>query len=234
MDPRRLRRWRNIIIDRRCGGYRALNQKLSTEERLNIVEHFSDADLKDLPIRVAHARLIEKGIYIASVASCIRVINEDSVKRKRHSRSRKARPELKATGPNQVWYWDITWLPTSTRGKYFYLYLIIDIYSKYIIGWEAHSTEDGELVKSLFQRAVQNRGQLNNSLLVHTDNRGPMRSQRLNAFFSQMSIVATHNRPHTSNDNAFAESIFATLKGRVFFQSTSKNWKGACLMWSSL
>lgn len=217
LDSRRLRRWRHKVIDGRRGGYRAVNQKLSREERLNIVEKFSNPDYANLAIRVAHAKLADEGVYIASAASCIRVINEDCVKKERRSSPSRVRPELKATGPNQVWCWDITWLPTSVRGKYFYLYLIIDMYSKYIVDWEVHSTEDGELAKSLFSRAVENRGQSENSLLVHADNGAPMRSQTLNAFFSQMSIVATHNRPHTSNDNAFAESIFATLKGRVLF-----------------
>ena len=98
---------------------------------------------------------MDMGVYIASPATCIRVLNEQQVpeKEKVKPKIKRIRPELKATGPCQVWCWDITWLPSNVRGKYFYLYLIIDMYSRFIVDWEIHTTEDGVLARQLFARA---------------------------------------------------------------------------------
>lgn len=189
-------------------------------ERSLIIEHFSSSEVAGLSIRAKHAKLMDLGVYIASPASCIRVLNAQfPIKQQnRNPKQKRVRPELKATEPCQVWCWDITWLPSNIQGKYFYLYLIIDMYSRFIIDWEVHTSEDGVLARQLFARAfaVNN---INESLMlnVHADNGASMRSRKLNELFHLLSVRASHSRPHTSNDNAFAESVFSTLKGRVLY-----------------
>jgi putative transposase len=217
---RRVRRWRNNQGDGRTGGYRSTSQKISHDEKMLIVKYFSRVDLADLPVRIAHAKLMDEGIYIASPATCIRVLNELREPKKQWNQQKinRKRPELKATGPNQVWCWDITWLPSNVRGKYFYLYLIIDMYSRLIIDWEIHTSEDGVIARQMFSRAFELYGIDENTLLIiHADNGQTMRSVTLNELFNILSVQASHSRPHTSNDNAFAESIFSTLKGRVLY-----------------
>lgn len=227
--PRRIRRWRVQKVDGRVGGYRATSQRLSDMEKKAIVYHFTSKELLDLPVRVAHAILMDKGVYIASPASCIRVLNElNSRNSKPNVHTNRVRPELKATGPDQVWCWDITWLPSNVRGKYFYLYLIIDMYSRLIIDWEIHTTEDGVFARQLFARSFElHKIDETSTLIVHSDNGQTMRSRTLNELYNDLSVRASHSRPHTSNDNAYAESIFATYKGRVLYPDKFMTIEGA-------
>ncbi len=227
---RRLRRWKQNPVDGRKGGYRAKSQQLSPLEQQSIITHFKSDELDGQPVRVVHAKLMDKGIYIASPASCIRVLN--SIKsvdeKKNHNKIRRIRPELKASSPCKVWCWDITWLPSNVRGKYFYLYLIIDLYSRFIVDWEIHTTEDGTYARQLFARAFATHDIVKENILtVHADNGQTMRSVTLNELFNDLSVNATHSRPHTSNDNAFAESIFATMKGRVLYPDHFMTIEGA-------
>lgn len=112
---------------------------------------------------------------------------------------RRKRPEYSATGSNQVWCWDITWLHSEETGKYYYLYLIIDMFSRYIVGWALHTKEDGKLAEQLFAETIQNHcPDRNVSLLVHADNGKPMRSKYLESLFEKLNVMSSHSRPHTS------------------------------------
>jgi putative transposase len=227
---RRLRRWKSNPEDQRKGGYRAKHQKLSEDECDAIVKQFTSDELIGQPVRVAHAKLLDKGVYIASPASCIRVLNKlvPVNHRELSKKTTPIRPELKASTPCKVWCWDITWLPSNVRGKYFYLYLIIDLYSRFIVDWEIHTTEDGTYARQLFARAFATHEIVEEDVLtVHADNGQTMRSVTLNELFNDLSVNATHSRPHTSNDNAFAESIFATMKGRVIYPEHFMTIEGA-------
>ncbi len=227
---RRLRRWKNKSEDGRKGGYRAKTQQLSAIEHRSIVTHFTSDEFIGQPVRVAHAKLMDQGIYIASPASCNRVLNSlKSIDEKKvNNKVKRIRPELKASAPCKVWCWDITWLPSNVRGKYFYLYLIIDLYSRFIVDWEIHTAEDGTYARQLFARAFATHDIVEENILtVHADNGQTMRSVTLNELFNSLSVNATHSRPHTSNDNAFAESIFATMKGRVLYPDCFMTIEGA-------
>lgn len=174
-----------------------------------------------MPLNIAHAKLMDQGIYIASLSTCERVMKsyyQSIGKAVDRIVERRKRPEYSATGPNQVWCWDITWLHSEVTGKYYYLYLIIDMFSRYIVGWSLHTKEDGKLAELLFAETIQKHcpGQ-KVSLLVHADNGKPMRSKDLKSLFEKLHVMSSHSRPHTSNDNAFAESIFATMKSRVVY-----------------
>lgn len=164
---------------------------------------------------------MDQGIYVASLSTCERVMKtyyQSVDKAVNRVVERRKRPEYSATGPNQVWCWDITRLRSEVTGKYYYLYLIIDMYSRYIVGWAVHTKEDGKLAKQLFAETIQKHcpGQ-NVSLLVHADNGKPMQSKDLKSLFEKLHVMSSHSRPHTSNDNAFAESIFSTMKSRIVY-----------------
>jgi putative transposase len=219
LSERRVRRWRITPEDGRTGGYRANKQKLSEEEKDRIRELVNRPDLKDLPLKTVHVTLLDEGVYVASYSTFIRVIKEggkrNTVAPKKKRRAK--RPELKATGPNQVWCWDITWLDTAVAGKYFYLYMIIDMYSRKVVGWSLHTAENGRYARDLFSRTLEAEGARANQIVVHADRGKPMRSRTLRSLFNLLGVVASYSRPHTSNDNAYAESLFATFKNRVSF-----------------
>ena len=115
-------------------------------------------------------------------------------------------------GPNQVWSWDITYLPHAVRGKYYYLYLVEDIFSRYGVAWEVHEQECGELASSMMTKAVIREGCLHKPLVLHSDNGAPMKSQTLKAKLQELSITSSFSRPRVSNDNPYSESLFRTLK----------------------
>lgn len=217
--PRRLRRWRKAKEDGRKGGYRAASQKLSEPEKDAIVAALQLPGMEDLPLRVAHATLMDRGIYLGSPSTFVRVAQERRVrKNKRVDKGRSSkRPQLVATAPGQVWCWDITWLDAPLKGTYFYLYMAIDMYSRKVVAWEVFSKEDGALARDLFAQALEAEGIPPGQITIHADNGRPMRSNSLRGLFELLNVTASYGRPHTSNDNAFAESLFATFKGRVSF-----------------
>lgn len=217
---RRLRRWRKTEEDGRKGGYRAHAQKLSEPEKDAIVAALQLPGIEDLPIKVAHATLLDQNICLASPSTFVRVVKERGVQRKNRATRRAQnakRPELVATAPGQVWCWDITWLDAPLKGTYFYLYMAIDMFSRKVVAWEVFSKEDGTLARDLFAQTLEIEGIPPGQIMIHADNGKPMRSKKLRALFDDLGVKASYGRPHTSNDNAFAESLFATFKGRVSF-----------------
>jgi len=229
LGERRLRRWRKTEEDGRKGGYRALNQRLSEPEKDTIVTALQLPGIEDLPIKVAHATLLDQGICLASPSTFVRVVKERGVQRKSGaSRAQNAkRPELVATAPGQVWCWDITWLDALIKGTYFYLYMAIDMYSRKVVAWEVFAKEDGTLARDLFAQALEDEGIPPGQIMIHADNGKPMKSKKLRSLFDDLGVRASYGRPHTSNDNAFAESLFATFKGRVSFPEHFENIQSA-------
>ena len=119
-----------------------------------------------------------------------------------------------ATGPNQVWSWDITYCHSSVRGQYYYLYLIEDVFSRKIVGWEIYGQECGQLAADLLQRTVLKEQCFNQPLVLHSDNGAPMKSLTFKAKMEGLGITGSHSRPRVSNDNPYSESLFRTLKYR--------------------
>ena len=117
-----------------------------------------------------------------------------------------------ATGPNQVWSWDISYCPSAVRGQHWYLYLIMDIYSRKIVAWEIHEAESGELAKKLVERALLREGCWHNPPVLHSDNGAPMTSYTLKARLADLGMLMSHSRPRVSNDNPYSESLFRTVK----------------------
>ncbi len=168
-----------------------------------------------------HATLLEEGVYHCSVRTMYRLLARHGEVRERRDQLRHppaTRPELLATAPNQVWSWDITKLKGPEKWTYFYLYVILDIFSRYVVGWLLADRESGALAKRLVRETVEKQGLGDATALTLHSDRGPaMTSKTLGQLLADLSITASLSRPYTSNDNPFSESQFRTLKSRPAF-----------------
>lgn len=159
--------------------------------------------------------LLDEGHYIASIRTMYRILyefGESHERRDLRNHRDSVKPELIATAPNQVWSWDITKLLSPNRFVYFHLYVIIDIFSRYVVGWLIAERECQHLAKQLIQKSTLKQGIQMGQLTIHSDNGPSMTSQTVSQLLDKIGVLKTHNRPYTSNDNPFSESHFKTLK----------------------
>lgn len=171
------------------------------------------------PVEV-YATLLDEGTYLCSVRTMYRILADSKEVRERRNQLRHPayqKPELLATGPNQVWSWDITKLKGPVKWSYFYLYVIIDIYSRCVVGWMVATRESAELAKRLIHDTKTKQGIAPGQLVIHADRGTSMRSRAVALLLSDLGITKTHSRPHTSNDNPYSEAQFKTLKYRPDF-----------------
>ncbi len=213
-------RWRHgNISDSRKECSKVVARKLSKEEEARIIEISCSTEYKDDNPYKIHASLLSKGIYIASVSSFYRVLKKNRLIHHRGNTrpgtSHSKPPERVATGPNQVWCWDITWLPTNVRGLFYYAYVIIDIWDRNIVKWAIHDREDDSLAEELFDAALKENSYPD--VFVHSDNGNPMKGISLLALFYDLGICNSYSRPRVSDDNPFIESWFKTLKYHVSY-----------------
>ncbi len=190
--------------------------KLSPTEVNAVLEVCNTPEMAHLPPSQIVPRLADQGVYLASEASFYRILkkhNQASKRGRARVGSKKKLPtSYTATAPNQVWSWDISYLPTRTKGMYFYLYLFEDIFSRKAVGAEVYPEETGELASELIQRAVMVEGCCKKPLVLHSDNGAPMKSSTLLAKLYELGITPSRGRPRVSNDNPYSESLFRTLK----------------------
>lgn len=204
----------------------APKNKLSSEEKQIILKTCNETEFASLPPTQIVPRLADNGVYIGSESSFYRVLKEAGLQnhRGRASHARRKPPESYcASGPCQVWSWDITWLPGPVKGIFFYLYMIIDIYSRKIVGWEIYDKESGGNASTLIQKAVIKEQCSNNPIVLHSDNGSPMKAATFLETLRRLEIVASYSRPRVSNDNPFSESLFKTCKYRPEY--TGKGFK---------
>jgi len=212
---RTYQRWQKNIEDRRSlRRYNPVN-KLTKEERQKILAICNSKEFQDMPPSQIVPILAERGEYIASESTFYRVLREANqlahrtpTRPKNYSKPR----HFTATGPNQVWTWDITYLPTSVRGKFYYLYMFIDIFSRKIVGYEVYETQNEVLSSKLLRRCCISEKISPNNLVLHSDNGGPMKGSTMLATMQQLGITSSFSRPHVSDDNPFIESLFKTYK----------------------
>ncbi|MGQ3665297.1 IS3 family transposase [Citrobacter braakii] len=214
---RTLQRWIDgdvIHADRRPDNTnRCPRNKLSETEKQQILELCNSPEFASLPPNVIVPMLADKGVYIASESTFYRVLKSASQLTRRSRECQYKRPDvLKAVAPNQVWSWDISYLPSWVRGQHFYLYMIMDIYSRKIIAAEVFTSETGEHAAELLQRAVWNEKCSSSNLVLHSDNGSPMRSYTLLAKMYALGVLSSYSRPRVNNDNPYSESLFRTLK----------------------
>ena len=220
-----LQRWRRQGTgdDQRRGPASSPSNKLTAEERQLLIETSCSPEFRDLSASQIVPRLADIGQYIASESTFYRVLREEKLLNHRgraKAPSKPYRPLVKvATGPCQVWSWDITYLASPIRGKFFYLYLIMDVWSRKIVGRQVHTAESPENAAALIAEACAAEGVDRDQLILHSDNGGPMKGATMLATLQRLGVVPSFSRPRVSDDNPFSESLFRTLKYRPGYPS---------------
>jgi putative transposase len=193
---------------------------LSPQERQQVKDELYSERHRDSSPREVYARLLDEDRYLCSSRTMYRILHEDRAARERRDQLRHpayAKPELLATGANQVWSWDITKLLGPKKWTYFYLYVILDIYSRYAVGWMLAHREGADLATRLIEESIERQQVSKDQLTLHSD-RGPsMTSHDVAQLLASLGVTKSHSRPHVSNDNPFSESQFKTMKYRPQF-----------------
>ncbi|HTR06822.1 MAG TPA: IS3 family transposase [Paraburkholderia sp.] len=195
----------------------APRNRLSEAERQQILEVANSAEFASLPPSQIVPSLADRGVYLASESSFYRVLRSAS---QQHHRGRARQPSTRvvtshcATEPNQVWSWDITWLPAAIKGKYYYWYMMLDVFSRKIVGHEVQEVESAELAALLMRRASLAEGLAGRPLVLHSDNGSAMKGATMLATLENLGVMASFSRPRVSNDNPYAEALFRTCKYR--------------------
>jgi transposase InsO family protein len=203
------------VGDLRRGPIVAPANKLTDEERAQIITVTTGEEFCNMSPHQIVPHLADRGEYIGSESSFYRVLAEQKLlsHRGRAKPKQMQRPApYEAIRPNQIYSWDITYLPSSTRGEYFYLYLFLDIYSRKVVGWEVHAIESMDLSSRLLEKICLEEKINKNQLHLHSDNGGPMKGATMLVTMQWLGVVPSFSRPSVSNDNPFSESMFRTLK----------------------
>jgi putative transposase len=193
---------------------------LTEKERQEVRDVLHSERFVDKAPAEVYATLLDEKRYLCSIRTMYRILDEEKEVRERRNQLRHPnykKPQLLATGPNQVWSWDITKLLGPVKWSYYHLYVILDIYSRYTVGWMLAHRESESLAERLIRETIERQGVARDELTIHSD-RGPaMKSQTVAQLLATLGVVKSHSRPHVSNDNPFSESQFKTLKYRPEF-----------------
>jgi len=190
-------------------------RRLTDVERQHVLETLTSERFGDQSVRQVWAQLLDEGRYLCSVRTMYRILEENQAVRERRNQLRHPeyhRPELLATGPNQLWSWDITKLKGPRKWNYFYLYVILDVYSRKVVGWLLANRESSTLAVELIRQSCQREGIAREQLTVHADRGSSMRSKPVAFLLADLGVTKTHSRPYTSTDNPYSEAQFRTLK----------------------
>lgn len=221
ITARMLQRWRlqgpEGGQDRRRGPRTSPKNKLPDTERTNLLEVLNSEPYRDLSPKQIVPRLADQNIYLASESTMYRVLEEAGLNNHRQPTKPRAnnKPEERvADGPCQLLCWDITYLPTTVRGHFFYLYVFLDIWSRKIVGWGVNEQQCGEFAAQLFEATCGGLGVATKGIVLHSDNGKPMKGSSMLSTMQWLGIVPSFSRPHVSDDNPYVESLFRTLKYR--------------------
>lgn len=224
LSLRTLERWTRggeVASDRRPGAARpAPANKLSNAERADMLRVVNEPRFAALPPTQIVPRLADEGRYLASESSFYRLLRaEGALAHRARSRAPQSRavPRHCARGPNELWAWDITYLPGPIQGAFFFLYLVLDVYSRKIVAHEVHEAESSEHAARLIEQAVRREGVAGNVLIIHQDNGSPMKGSTYVAKLAELGVRPSYSRPGVSDDNAYAEALFRTCKYRPGF-----------------
>jgi putative transposase len=193
---------------------------LSQEERETVLTTLNSERFQDCSPAAIQATLLDQGQYRCSTRTMYRLLEQDGATRERRDQLTHPayqKPELLATSPNQLWSWDITKLRGPAKWTYFYLYVILDVFSRYVVGWMIAPRESSVLAKKLIQETCDKHLILPGELTLHADRGSSMRGKPVAFLLADLSITKTHSRPYTSNDNPYSESQFRTMKYRPEF-----------------
>jgi len=188
---------------------------LSSDERARVIDLANSPRFIDMALPQVHAHLLDEGQYACSQRTMYRILDAVGEVRERRNVQRRpnyAKPELLATAPNQVWSWDITKLKGPSKWRYFNLYVILDIYSRYVVGWMVAERESSMLATKLIGETIAKQGVERGQLTIHADRGSSMTSKDVALLLVDLGVTKTHSRPHVSNDNPYSEAQFKTLK----------------------
>jgi putative transposase len=206
------------VQDGRLDALHEPRNKLSELERQRIIQVANDPAYAHLSPSKIVPTLADKGCYIASESSFYRVLNDEKQLKHRQkakpSRQVKKPKALTAMMPNQIYTWDITYLPTLVRGVFLYLYLVMDIYSRKIVGWQVYEQESSALAADLMRDICHREGVQRDQVTLHSDNGSPMKGATMLATLQELGLAPSFSRPSVSNDNPYSEALFRTLKYR--------------------
>ena len=249
IDPRTVQRWRQrdgqTRDDRRPDAIRPTpSHALTAAERARIVAVANEPRFAETPPARIVPMLADEGIYIASEASFHRVLRAHGQmnRRGRARPPRRSRPPTThiATAPGEVWCWDLTFLPASVAGQWFYLYLILDLYSRKIVGFEVHDTDSADHAVHLARRTALSEGLHAAAMkpVLHGDNGATLKATTVLAMLNWLGIAPSYSRPRVSNDNPYAEAVFRTIKYRPEFPErgftdldSARDWAAGFVQW---
>lgn len=195
-------------------------RKLPPAERQQVLDVLHEERFADWAAAQVWAQLLDEGIHLCSLRTMHRILSESAESRERRDQLRHpqyAAPQLLATKPNEVWSWDITKLLGPQKWTYFYLYVVLDIFSRYVVGWLLADGESGALAKQLIDESCERQGIAPGQLTIHSDRGGVMTGKTLAQLYADLGVTKTLSRPRVSNDNPFSEAQFKTLKYRPEF-----------------
>lgn len=239
LSERTLQRWQRDAArgDQRPERLQAPKNKLSVRERQRLVAVANSDEFGHLPPGQIVPRLADRGLYLASESTFNRVLKaEDQLRHRgaeRPSHKRSKPRALFAVAPDELFSWDITYLPTRVRGIYFYLYLFLDIYSRKIVGWQIYETESSELAAEVMRDICERENIAPGKVVLHSDNGSPMKGATMLAMLQRLGVVPSFSRPAVSNDNPFSESLFKTMKYRPRYPQRAFETLLAARQWVS-
>ena len=190
---------------------------LSGEEKVQVRQTLNSERFQDSSPRQVYATLLDEGIYYCSWRTMYRILDEHQEVRERRNQLRHPKyikPELLTTDPNMLWSWDLTKLRGPAKWTYYYLYTILDVYSRYVVGWMIAERESATLAEQLIRETCEKQGIQPEQLTVHADRGSSMRSKTVALLLADLGVTKTHSRPYVSNDNPYSESQFKTMKYR--------------------
>lgn len=215
VDLRTVERWETKPEDGRKGPRTKPSNALTAEERARVLAIANSIEYANLPPGQIVPRLADSGVYVASESTFYRILKTESllVHRSKSQPRKNMKPEeLLARSPNQIWSWDITYLKAEIKGKFYYLYLPMDIFSRMIVHWEIHESESAELASQMITKACKLQGIKPDQIKLHSDNGGPMKGATMLATLQWLGVAPSFSRPSVSDDNPFSEALFKTLK----------------------
>lgn len=244
LSLRTLERWEKEggLLDKRASAQRSPTNKLTPQERDHVLQIANSPLYQNLPPCKIVPQLADAGQYIASESTFYRILREENqLKHRQLSRSPKhPKPTAYvADGPNQVWTWDITYLPSQVQGLYFYLYLIVDIFSRKIVGWTVQAEQLSDHAAPLIKQACLDEQIERAQLVLHSDNGKPMKGSTMLAMLESLGVLPSFSRPSISDDNPYSEALFRTLKYHPSFPiatrfstlTDARIWCGQFVTW---
>jgi len=215
---RTVQRWEHRgFSDNRKGSRAVPANKISKAEREDIIAVLKTPEFGDSNPNQIVPKLADQGIYMGSESTMYRILKDLKLNKHRQSSQSvtRIRPEpYVATGPNQVWTWDITYLPSKVRGSFYYLYMVMDVYSRKAVAYQVYERESGDLAADLITDACARESIMSNQLVLHSDNGAPMKAVTMLAKLQELGVMPSFSRPSVSDDNPYSESLFRTMKYR--------------------